>query len=190
MRFSVKHVLRLGIILLGLRLNLQTIAVIGGSAIGLVLVAMTGAFVFAVVVGRRLGVRPRVAVLVGVGTSVCGNSAILAAAPVVSADEREDGLAVATITIFGTLAVFVFPLVGHALDLDVLAGPVGRHGGARHGADDRRRRRLLDRRPRRGDRRQARAQRPDGAAAAGDRLGLGRYGDDTACPRRRRGAAR
>jgi uncharacterized integral membrane protein (TIGR00698 family) len=118
--FSVNHILRLGIILLGLRLNLQTIAIIGGNAIALVAVTMSAALVFAVVVGRRLGVSGRVAVMIGVGTSVCGNSAIVAAAPVLRADERETSFAVATITIFGTLAVFLFPLVGHALDLDAL----------------------------------------------------------------------
>ena len=120
-RFSIGNVLKLGIILLGLRLNLQTIAVIGADAILLVLATMSAALVFAVFVGRRLGVKRRVAVLIGVGTSVCGNSAIVAAAPVLKADDREVSSAVATITIFGTLAVFVFPLIGHALDLDVLA---------------------------------------------------------------------
>ena len=120
------NVLKLGIILLGLRLNLETIAVIGADAIGLVLVAMCASLAFAVVVGRRLGVRPRVAVLIGVGTAVCGNSAIVAAAPVVKADDREVSSAVTTITIFGTLAVFVFPLVGRLLDLDVLVRACGR----------------------------------------------------------------
>ncbi len=119
-QFSVRTVLKLGIILLGLRLNLEAIAVIGADAIVLVLGAMCCALAFAVIVGRRLGVQRRVAVLIGVGTSVCGNSAIVAAAPVVKADEREVNSAVATITIFGTLAVFAFPLVGHVLDLDVL----------------------------------------------------------------------
>ena len=118
--FAVKNVLRLGIILLGLRLNLQTIVLIGANAILLVLALMACALAFAVFVGRRLGVPRRVAILIGVGTAVCGNSAILAAAPIVKADDREASFAVATITIFGTLAVFVFPLVGHALALDVL----------------------------------------------------------------------
>ena len=120
-QFSITNVLKLGIILLGLRLNMETIAVIGADAIGLVLATMCAALAFAVVVGRRLGVQRRLAVLIGVGTSVCGNSAIVATAPVVKADDREVSSAVATITIFGTLAVFVFPLLGHAFDLDVLS---------------------------------------------------------------------
>jgi hypothetical protein len=62
----------------------------------------------------------RVAVLIGIGTSVCGNSAILAAAPVVRADEQETSFAVATITICGTVSVLLLPVVGHVLGLDVL----------------------------------------------------------------------
>jgi len=120
-QFSTRTVLKLGIILLGLRLNLETVALIGADAIGLVLCTMGAALAFAVVVGRRLGVERRVSVLIGVGTAVCGNSAIIAAAPVVKASDREVSSAVATITVFGTAAVFVFPLVGHLMDLDVLA---------------------------------------------------------------------
>ena len=120
-QFAIKRVLALGIVLLGLRLNLQAIAVIGVEAMALVAFTIVGACAFAIVVGRHLGVQRRLTVLIGVGTSVCGNSAILAAAPALRAGDREVGFAVATITIFGTMAVFVFPLVGHALDLDVLA---------------------------------------------------------------------
>ncbi len=120
-RFAVKYVLGAGIILLGLRLNLESIAAIGSEAFLLVLATIGATCGFAVLAGRRLGVQARLAVLIGIGASVCGNSAIAAAAPVVRADEREMSFAVATITIFGTAAVFLFPLIGHALDLDVLA---------------------------------------------------------------------
>lgn len=120
-QFSVRNVLKLGIILLGLRLNLEAIGAIGANAIGLVLATMCAAIAFAVFVGRRLGVQRRLAVLIGVGTSVCGNSAIIAAAPVLRADDRQISSAIATITIFGTVAVVVFPLVGHLLDLDALS---------------------------------------------------------------------
>ena len=119
-RFAVKYVLGFGIVLLGLRLNLHAIAGVGSEAIWLVLLGMGSALGFALLVGNRLNVERRVAVLIGIGCSVCGNSAIAAAAPVVRANEREMSFAVATITIFGTLAVLVFPLIGHALGLDVL----------------------------------------------------------------------
>jgi uncharacterized integral membrane protein (TIGR00698 family) len=116
-RFAVQRVLRAGIVLLGARLSLGAVVAIGAGALGLVLVSMTVAFTVALVVGRALRLPRRLALLIGVGTAVCGNSAIVATAPVVRAEEREVSFAVATITLFGTLAVFVFPLVGRALGL-------------------------------------------------------------------------
>lgn len=116
-RFAVQRVLRGGIILLGARLSLGAVLDIGAAALGLVLVSMTVAFTVALLVGRALHLPRRLALLIGVGTAVCGNSAIVATAPVVRAEEREVSFAVATITLFGTLAVFAFPLVGRALGL-------------------------------------------------------------------------
>jgi uncharacterized integral membrane protein (TIGR00698 family) len=116
-KFSVHRVLRLGIILLGARLSLVDVAAIGVQAFGLVVTCMVVAFAFTTLVGRSIMLSPRLALLIGVGTAVCGNSAIVATAPVLDADEREVGLAVATITLFGTLAVFVYPFVGRVLEL-------------------------------------------------------------------------
>jgi uncharacterized integral membrane protein (TIGR00698 family) len=119
-RFTVRYVLGLGVILLGLRLDLQSVTEIGSQALWLVLVTIGGGCVFAIVMGRRLRVARRVSMLIGIGSTICGNSAILAAAPVLGADELEVSFALATITIVGTLTVFVLPLIGHALGLDVL----------------------------------------------------------------------
>jgi len=121
LRFAVQRVLRLGIILLGARLSLGDVAQTGVGALGLVLAMMTVAFSFAILAGRIAALPRRLAILIGVGTAVCGNSAIIATAPVIDAEDREVSFAVATITLFGTLAVFLYPLVGHAL---ALASPV------------------------------------------------------------------
>jgi uncharacterized integral membrane protein (TIGR00698 family) len=119
-RFASQRILRLGIILIGARFSLGDVAMVGFGALGLVVACMTAAFAFALFVGTRLGLPPRLALLIGVGTAVCGNSAILATAPVVKAEDREVSFAVGTITIFGTLAVLLYPLIGRALGLDVL----------------------------------------------------------------------
>ena len=116
LRLASQQILRLGIVLLGARLLLGDIAAVGLGVLGLVVVCMTVALAFALLVGRALGLPPRLALLIGVGTAVCGNSAIVATAPVVRAEEREVGFAVATITLFGTLAVFVYPFIGHAFE--------------------------------------------------------------------------
>ena len=117
LRFVVQRVLRAGIVLLGARFYLADVARIGGSAIGLILVCMTVALAFALLVGHRLRLPPRLALLIGVGTAVCGNSAIVATAPVIKANEREVGFAVGTITFTGTVALFLYPLIGHLLQL-------------------------------------------------------------------------
>ncbi len=116
-RFAIQRVLRFGIILLGARLSLGAVVAIGAGALGLVLVSMTLAFTAALLVGRVLRLPPRLALLIGVGTAVCGNSAIVATAPVIDAEDRETSFAVATITLFGTLALFLYPFIGHALSL-------------------------------------------------------------------------
>jgi uncharacterized integral membrane protein (TIGR00698 family) len=117
LRFVVQKVLRCGIVLLGARFYLADVARIGGGAIGLILLCMTVALAFALLVGRRLELPPRLALLIGVGTAVCGNSAIVATAPVIRADEREVGFAVGTITLTGTMALFLYPIIGHLLHL-------------------------------------------------------------------------
>jgi uncharacterized integral membrane protein (TIGR00698 family) len=112
-RFSFHRVLRAAIILLGATFSVQQVAAIGGRAVLLVAALMTIALVAAHFLGRLAGVPPRLATLIGVGTAVCGNSAIVATAPVIGARDDEVSFAIATNTLFGTLAVFLYPLIGH-----------------------------------------------------------------------------
>lgn len=116
-RFALHRVLRLGIILLGLRLSLQAVVTVGLSALALVLIGITVALTLAYLAGRYVHISPRLAALIGVGTAICGNSAIIATAPVIEAKDEDVSFAVATITLFGTLAIVIYPLIGHALGL-------------------------------------------------------------------------
>jgi uncharacterized integral membrane protein (TIGR00698 family) len=115
LRFASQRVLRLGIVLLGARLSLAEIARIGLPATGLIVVTMAASFVIVLLVARLVRVEGRLAVLIAVGSAVCGNTAIVATAPVIGARAREVAYAVATITLFGTLAVFLYPAIGRAL---------------------------------------------------------------------------
>jgi uncharacterized membrane protein YadS len=76
---------------------------------------MTTAFLTVALVGRMAGISPELGILLGTGTAVCGNSAIVAASPIIEAEDRQVSYAVATITIFGTIALVVFPLIGRAV---------------------------------------------------------------------------
>ncbi len=116
-KFAINRLLRLGIILLGLRLSLQDVAATGLTALALVVICIGAALALAWLAGRLFRVPPKLAALIGVGTAICGNTAIIATAPVLEADEEEMGFAVATITLFGLLAVIFYPLIGHFLGL-------------------------------------------------------------------------
>lgn len=116
-KFALQRVLRLGIVLLGLRLSMQDVAATGVSALLLVVACITIALTLAFTAGRLFRVPPKLALLIGVGTAICGNSAIVATAPVVEAREEDVSFAVATITVFGVLAVILYPVIGQALGL-------------------------------------------------------------------------
>lgn len=117
-KFALQRVLRLSIILLGLRLSLQDVVATGLSALLLILMCMTVALTLAYFAGRLLKIPPRLAALIGVGTAICGNTAIVAVAPVIEAKEEDVSFAVATITFFGTLAVVVYPVIGFFLGMN------------------------------------------------------------------------
>jgi uncharacterized integral membrane protein (TIGR00698 family) len=114
---AAKRILRVGVALLGARLTLGDVAAIGGPSLAVVVVTMTTAFITVAVVGRLAGISPQLGILLGTGTAVCGNSAIVAASPIIDAEDREVSYAVATITIFGTIALVLFPLIGRAVDM-------------------------------------------------------------------------
>jgi len=116
-RFSFHALLRVAIILLGATFSVQQVAAIGGKAVVMIVLLMTVALLAAHALGRLARVPPRLATLIGVGTAVCGNSAIVATAPVIGAHDDEVSFAVATNTLFGTLAVFLYPILGHAMHL-------------------------------------------------------------------------
>jgi uncharacterized integral membrane protein (TIGR00698 family) len=119
--FSSQRILRLGIVLLGARLSLAEIARIGLPATGLIVVTMAVSFAIVLLAARFVRVDSRLAVLIAVGSAVCGNTAIVATAPVIGARAREVAYAVATITLFGTVAVFLYPTIGRAVGLSEVA---------------------------------------------------------------------
>ena len=115
--FAAEKLLRLGIVLLGAKLSVQQIAGIGLPAAAIIAVTMAAALTMVLALSRLARVDSRLAVLLAVGAAVCGNSAVVATAPVISARARDVAYAVATVTLFGTIAVFVYPLIGHTARL-------------------------------------------------------------------------
>jgi len=109
--------LPIGIVLLGARLSLADVLSTGLGAVAVLIFDIVLVLVVTMALGRALGLSEKLSALIGVGTTICGNTAIAATAPVIKAPERDLSAAVATITLFGTAAVIVYPLIGHALGM-------------------------------------------------------------------------
>lgn len=106
--------LRAGIVLYGLRLTLDDIAGIGVAGVVLDALMLTSTFALACWLGRRvLKLDLQTVLLIGAGSSICGAAAVLASEPVVKARSEQVAVAVATVVIFGTLAMFCSPLLWH-----------------------------------------------------------------------------
>jgi len=116
-RWTASAPLRTAVVVLGAELPLAAVAGQGVRSLPGILITVTGCLAAARLLGRRLGIERRLRALIGVGTSICGASAIAAVTPVIEADQTEVGYAVATIFLFNIAAVLVFPLLGHALGL-------------------------------------------------------------------------
>ena len=113
LKFCASSVLRLGIMLLGIRLSLFGAGQFTLVALPFIVVAITVALLTVGLLGRYLGLSRQLSGLIAVGTSICGCTAIVAAAPLIKANESEVSYSIACITIFGLAAMFVYPLLAH-----------------------------------------------------------------------------
>ena len=110
--FSKQKVLRLGIILYGFRLTFQDIGEVGFSGIVIDAFMLTSTFVLAVYLGMKYFKLDRdTSVLIGAGSSICGAAAILATEPILKASNERVAVAISTIVIFGTLSIFIYPVI-------------------------------------------------------------------------------
>jgi len=107
---SGKKLLRLAVALLGVQISFTQLGEIGVRGVGFAALALGSTFLFTIWAGRLLGVDRNLAQLLAAGTSICGASAIAATNATIGADDEDVSYAVACITLFGTLAMFLFPL--------------------------------------------------------------------------------
>ena len=112
-----RYALQVAIVLLGATISLQEVVRVGGSSVPVMLVTLASALLAAAMLGRRLAVPERVRALIGVGTGICGASAIAAVSRPLEARDSEIRYAISTIFVFNLLAVIVFPIMGHALGM-------------------------------------------------------------------------
>lgn len=115
--FTSKKILQYAVILLGLGLNLSEIAKVGLLSLPIICSTITVSLVIAFVLSKRLHMPNNISVLVGVGSSICGGSAIAATAPVIGADDEEIAQSISVIFLFNILAALFFPTLGGLLGM-------------------------------------------------------------------------
>lgn len=115
--FTSKKILQLAVVLLGFGLNLSKIGEVGLTSLPIILSTITTALVVAYVMSKLLRVPSKTATLVGVGSSICGGSAIAATAPVIDANDEEIAQSISVIFLFNVAAALLFPTLGGLLGL-------------------------------------------------------------------------
>lgn len=124
LKFCTTFILRVGIMLLGIRLSLLSAGQFTLVALPFVIAAIAAALLTVGLIGRYMGLSKQLSGLIAVGTSICGCTAIVATAPLIKANESEISYSIACITIFGLAAMFFYPLLAHYAfaDQPALAG--------------------------------------------------------------------
>ncbi|MBC2577188.1 YeiH family putative sulfate export transporter [Peptostreptococcus russellii] len=115
--FVSKKVLQYAVILLGFGLNLQMIVKVGKESLPIIVCTIATSLIISYFVSKKLNIPKKISILVGVGSSICGGSAIAATAPVIDADSDEIAQAISVIFFFNIIAALIFPTIGDLIGL-------------------------------------------------------------------------
>ena len=115
--FTSKKILQYAVIILGFTLNIKTVLSVGGKSLPVIVSTIAISLIMAAVMCKLLKVEKKVSILVGVGSSICGGSAIAATAPVIDADDEEIAQSISVIFLFNVIAALIFPTLGNAIGL-------------------------------------------------------------------------
>lgn len=121
-KYTSKKVLQYAVVLLGFGMNLNVVVKTGVQSLPIILSTITTSLVLAYILHRAMHIPGKISTLVGVGSSICGGSAIAAAAPVIDADDEEVAQAISVIFFFNVLAAILFPALGTWLGFSQTSG--------------------------------------------------------------------
>ncbi len=111
LKFCTKQILRTGIVLYGFRLTLTQVQEVGLAAVTVDLIIVCGTICLGVLLGRIIKLDGETALMTATGSSICGAAAVLGAEPVVRCAPHKTAIAVSTVVIFGTIAMFLYPIL-------------------------------------------------------------------------------
>ncbi|MGN0389799.1 MAG: YeiH family protein [Wujia sp.] len=120
--FVSKKILQYAVVLLGFGMNLSVVLQTGKQSLPIILATITTSLVVAWVLHKVMHIPSKISTLVGVGSSICGGSAVAATAPVIDADDEEVAQAISVIFFFNVLAALLFPMLGTALGFSQTSG--------------------------------------------------------------------
>ena len=121
-KYTSKKILQYAVVLLGFGLNLEVVMETGKQSLPIIVCTITTSLVISYILHRTMNIPEKISTLVGVGSSICGGSAIAATAPVIDADEEEVAQAISVIFLFNILAALIFPALGGALGFSTTSG--------------------------------------------------------------------
>lgn len=121
-KFTSKKILQWAVILLGFGLNLNVILKTGRQSLPIIICTISTSLIIAYILHNVMHIQGKISTLVGVGSSVCGGSAIAATAPVIDADDEEVAQAISVIFFFNVLAAILFPAFGKLIGFDTTSG--------------------------------------------------------------------
>lgn len=113
-----KKLLSYSIIGLGFGIHFQEALAVTSDGLGMIVVSIISTLALGALLARAMDLEVKLSYLISAGTSICGGSAIAAVSPAIRANDQQIGLALATVFILNSIALFIFPMIGHALDLD------------------------------------------------------------------------
>lgn len=121
-KWTSKIILQIAVVLLGFGMNLGVIFQTGKQSLPIIICTITISLIIAWIMRKALKVPANTSILVGVGSSICGGSAIAATAPVIDADDDEIAQSIAVIFFFNVIAAIFFPVLGKAIGFDTIHG--------------------------------------------------------------------
>ncbi|WP_461809979.1 YeiH family protein [Faecalimonas sp.] len=121
-KFTSKKILQYAVVLLGFGMNLKVVMQTGKQSLPIIICTISTSLLLSYILHKALHMPEKISTLIGVGSSICGGSAIAATAPVIDAEEEEVAQAISVIFLFNVLAALIFPILGTKLGFSTTSG--------------------------------------------------------------------
>lgn len=121
-KFTSKYILQAAVVFLGFGLNLSIILQTGKQSLPIIICTIATSLIIAFILHKTMKIPGNISTLVGVGSSICGGSAIAATAPIINADDDEIAQAISVIFFFNVMAALIFPILGKIIGFNTISG--------------------------------------------------------------------